>query len=142
MSYFRQIAQSAMNPALDSVMGEPVTVKPMRTRANFPAERDPTRPVVEAVAIFTWKSDAAFGAGKSGPHDRMRQQDTREPLSVVTRKPWFSFAAPAVAVLKRGDRIQRHADATEWEIAEVRPDGAARIEVRCVQLGLSNQGDQ
>jgi hypothetical protein len=80
MSLFRQLAQSRMNPALDSHFGEVVHVRGMRTRPNFPAERDPEREIVEAVAIFAdraalWGGNAPDNAGKRRvPFERERSE--------------------------------------------------------------------
>lgn len=139
MSYFRQVAQAALNPSLDSIMGETVTVQPMRTRANFPAERDPSRPTVAAVAIFANPSAYAFGEAPSH-HGRLRRDDSGF-TPIVTGTPSFSFAAGAAPGLRRGDRIYRHVDSTLYEIKAVKPDGVARIVADVTELGLANQGD-
>jgi len=139
-SFFRQIAQSAMNPALDSTFGETVLYVPMRNVPNGSPMPDPARPSVEAVAVFSWKADMAFAGRDKADHKGQPRRDLDGPISVQTRKPVFSFAAPcAPSPMRRGDHIVRScADGTRWEITHKAGDGTARIEVHVVQVGLSN----
>ena len=140
LSYFRQFAQSRMNPVLDSYLGETVSIKPMLTRPNYPATRDPARPMVEATAIFQWRSSMT---GRPTPDDRDTQPlHSRKagPIDVASRIPQFSFATPA-PMLRRGDQILR--DSGElFEVTSTLPDGVARVLVPCVQLGVANGDNQ
>ena len=138
MSYFRQLAHGLMSPALDQNFGEAVTVTPMCARPNFTPERDKLRAPWQAIAIFSWKSDLALGGGER--HDRRppHNHKTDDALRVVSRRPCFSFAATAIP-LRRADVIARCETGDLFEITEIRPDGVARIEAHCVQLGLQSQ---
>jgi len=144
VSYFRNLVQSRMSPVLDENFGEVVWIRFMHTKPNFPPSPDPARPPVEAVAVFQWRS--AFTGGRT-PDDRDVRRvpwhagDKSAP-EIATRVPQFSFSAPCAPVLKRGDRIKRCVDGTEFEVTAVLPDGAARILVQVVQLGVANAGNQ
>ena len=140
LSYFRQFAQSRMNPVLDSYLGETVTIKPMIARPNYSPVRDPARPMLEATAIFEWRSTMT---GRPTPDDRDTQSfHSRKagPIDVASRIPQFSFSTPA-PTLRRGDQIMRD-DGELFEVTSATPDGVARVLVPCVQLGVPNGNNQ
>ena len=143
MSYFRQLMQSRVSPTLDATFGEVVFVKGMVTRPNYPAERDASRPIVEAVAIFTdraalWGGNAPDNVGKRRvPFQRDHDMPAPE---VVTSTPQFSFAYPA-PVLKRGDLIWRSEERTVWQVTAVYPDKVARVLVTVNEMGVASQAD-
>ena len=144
MSYFRELMQSRVSPVLDANFGERVHVKGMVTRPNYAPERDPSRPIVETVAIFTDRA-ALWGGNAPDNVGRRRLPFEREhggapSIEVVTSTPQFSFAYPAPQ-LKRGDRIKRSVDGSQWEVTAIFPDKVARVLVKVVALGVASQAD-
>jgi hypothetical protein len=136
--------QERVSPVLDSTFGEVVRVKGMRQRANFPAERDPERPIVEAVAIFTDRAALWGGAAPDNIGKRrvpfQREQGGAPSPEVITSTPQFSFAYPA-PLLKRGDLILRCEEGTVWSVTGVYPDKVARALVTVSEAGLASQAD-
>lgn len=144
MSLFRSLMQERVSPVLDSTFGEIVHVKGMRTPPNMRAERDPERPIVEAVAIFTdraalWGGAAPDNVGKRRLPFERKAED--EPSArVVTSTPQFSLAYPAPDI-RRGDLIRRSVDGTIWQVTGVYPDKVARILITVNEIGVASQAD-
>jgi hypothetical protein len=123
--------------AIDQEMGEMVTVTPTIAPPNFSPIAQPSK-AVNVVAVFAWISETGFSSADSKRTSGNREIDLA-PL-VQTRKPRFSFKANCLPwPILRNYMIQRHCDATIWQVTAVKPDGVSRIECAIVQLGRQTQ---
>jgi hypothetical protein len=139
-SLFRQAAQAHLNPALDHFMGEPVSLRGMIARTNYPPSPDPARPAQDLVAIFSWESSLLdSGASDARPNHHMASGG--QALGIVQRRPCFSIAAPLTRKIVRGDQIRRYVDGTLFEITAILPNGVNRVEIQCKELGIPDSKD-
>lgn len=124
-----------VSQAIDDVMGEPVTVTPVKpTKPNFPAVPEDDK-AVTVIAVFMSKPHTAL----AGTEGRIGGGIALSPL-ISTSEPVFEFGYNVLPwPIRQHYRITLCRTGETFEVTDVKPDSVARICVNVVQLGRRSE---
>lgn len=121
--------ERAATDTIHAEFAEPLVIRPMRRRANFPAEPDPSRPVVAVRGVF----DLEPSSIKVG----------HEGLAVATFDPTCHIAKSQLPyAISRGDVIERTATGHGYEVTRSRPTTYSSVSLDLSEIGRARPFDE